>query len=158
MNPIIYIILITLIPALELRASIPYGILVAKMNWIEVFIICVLANFVLGIVVYFFMEEIVKIFTINKKIGKIWNKYVKKAQKKIHPNIEKYGVWGVGIFIGIPLPGTGVYTAAVGSYFLGFEWKEWIVANALGVIIAGIAVTAVVLSGSNGFEWVLTKL
>src|SRR3989344_3511330 len=115
MNPIIYIILITLIPALELRASIPYGILVAKMNLIEVFIICVLANFVLGIVVYFFMEEIVKIFTINKKIGKILNKYVKKAQKKIHPNIEKYGVWGVGIFIGIPLPGTGVYTAAVGS-------------------------------------------
>ena len=80
----------------------------------------------------------------------MYNKYVEKTQKKIHKYVEKYGTLGVAIFIGIPLPGSGVYSGAIGSYVLGLSYKKFILAAILGVLIAGIIVTIVTLIGGNG--------
>jgi len=45
MNNIIQLILVTFIPGLELRASIPYGITVLGMPWIKVVIITFITIF-----------------------------------------------------------------------------------------------------------------
>jgi uncharacterized membrane protein len=77
---------------------------------------------------------------------------IAKTQKKIHPLVEKYGVWGLSVFIGVPLPGSGVYSGAVGGYLLGFTKREFYLATAIGVLIAAAAVTAVVLTGAEAFS------
>ena len=56
------------------------------------------------------------------------------------------------MFIGIPLPGSGVYSGALGSYLIGLKYKKFIIANIVGVVIAGIIVTLVVLSGNGIFS------
>jgi len=150
---IIILIILTLIPALELRASIPYGILVLHMNWILVFVVCVIANILLGIVLYPFLDKFIRLFLRFKIIDKAYQKYVEKTQKKIHKYVEKYGEIGIALFIGVPLPGTGVYTAALGSYLLGLDFKKFIIATVLGVLIAGIAVLAVTMTGSEIFRF-----
>ena len=43
-DPILVLIILTLVPALELRASIPYGILATSISWPLVFLICVATN------------------------------------------------------------------------------------------------------------------
>jgi uncharacterized membrane protein len=58
---------------------------------------------------------------------------------------------GVAIFIGIPLPGTGVYAAALGSNLIGLSYKKFIIADIIGVLIAGIIVTIITLSGRGLF-------
>ncbi|MBU0614986.1 MAG: small multi-drug export protein [Nanoarchaeota archaeon] len=154
MNPIITLILLTLTPALELRASIPFGIL-SGMDWIFVSILAVTVNIILGLVLYIFLDLIIRIVTKIKLINRCYNKYVEHTQKRIKGAVEKYGKWAVAIFIAIPLPGSGVYTGALAAYLIGLKKREFLVACILGVIVAGIIVTAVTLSGSGIFRWII---
>ena len=154
MHPIIELILITFVPALELRASIPYGILTG-MDWWLVFIVCVIANIILGVVVYFLLDKFVDLVTKIKFVDKIYTKVVERTQKKIEKQVERYGELGVAVFIGIPLPGSGVYTGALASYLLGLRYKKFIIAEVIGVFIAGIIVTLVVLSGSRAWMFLI---
>ena len=57
LTEILWLIAITLLPFLELRASIPYGILSTDLSWPVVFLVCVVANAILGPVVYFFIDK-----------------------------------------------------------------------------------------------------
>jgi uncharacterized membrane protein len=149
---IVLLTLVTLIPALELRASIPMGIfkMAETVSWPLVVAICVVANVILGWVVFWVMGPA---FTFVRKWGwferKIWP-ILEKTQTKIHPYVEKYGEFGVALFIGIPLPGSGVYTGAFGSYLLGLDKRKFAIANVIGVFIAAVAVTALCLLIDQG--------
>ena len=79
----------------------------------------------------------------------LWPQF-ERARQKLHPYVEKYGEWGVAVFIGVPLPGTGAYSGAVGSYLLGLDKRRLAVANLAGVLIAGAAVTGVCLLVDHG--------
>lgn len=152
MHDILELVWLTLLPFLELRASIPYGILIKDMNLALVFFVCVLTNILLAPVVYVFLDRFIHIFLYFKPIDRVYQKYVEKTQKKINKYIEKYGWLGVAIFIGIPLPGSGVYSGALGSYVLGLSFKRFILAAIIGVLIAGIIVTTVTFLGLNGLN------
>ena len=158
MLDILKLVLLTLLPFLELRASIPYGILSTSLPWLMVFIICVLANLMLAPLLYLFLDKVVHIFFRVKRFEKFYHKTVEKTQKKIHKYVEKYGVWGLALFIGVPLPGSGVYSGALGAYILGFSYKEFLKAAIVGVLIAGTIVTAVSLMGNGTFDFVLKKI
>ena len=157
-NPILELILVTFLPFLELRASIPYGILKLHMDWVNVFIICVITNIILGIIIYFLLDKLVHLFIRIKPIGRCYHKVVERTQRKIHPYVEKYGEIGVAIFIGIPLPGSGVYTGALGSYLLGLGYKKFIIACIVGVIIAGTAVTLITLFGTGAWNFFIKAI
>ena len=146
---IIKLIIVTLLPFSELRASIPYGILGLGMNWMIVFFICVIFNIILGIGIYFLLDKFVHVVIRVRWIGKIYHKIVEKTQRKIRKYVDKYGEIGVAIFIGIPLPGSGVYSGALGAYLLGLKPKKFIIANIIGVLIAGVIVTSIVLLGNG---------
>ena len=146
-DEIIKMIAITFVPTLELRASIPYGIFAANISWLIVFAVCVVANIIVGILIYLLMDLIIKIITKIPVITKVWDNYVAKTQQKIQKGVDKYGKWALAIFIGIPLPGSGVYTGALAAYLIGLRFKKFMVANVIGVIIAGIAVTVICLTG-----------
>ncbi len=150
MHDILEIVWITLLPFLELRASIPYGILVRNMDAFTVFFVCVITNILLAPVVYVFLDKFIGFFLYFKLIDRIYQKYVERTQKKVRKYVEKYGVLGVAIFIGIPLPGSGVYSGAVGSYVLGLGFKKFIIAAIIGVLIAGTIVTLITVAGANG--------
>jgi uncharacterized membrane protein len=152
MNEIINIIWITFLPFLELRASIPYGILKANLPWVQVFVICVITNIILGAILYLLIDKIIKIATKIKAIDKIYQKYIEKTQKNINKYVDKYGELAVAVFIGIPLPGSGVYSGAIASYLLGLKYKKFMIANIIGVLIAGTIVTIVSLTGAGIFH------
>ena len=147
------LILITFIPALELRARIPIGILKYQMHFISVFFICVIANFILGIVFYLLLDQIVKLLCRVPFIDRLYQKKLVSAQKKIQKLVDKYGELGVAIFIGIPLPGSGVYTGALGSYAIGLKFKKFILADLIGVTIAGVLVTIATFVGGGIFKF-----
>ena len=59
------------------------------------------------------------------------------------------------IFIGIPLPGSGVYTGCIAAYLLGLKFKKVWPAIVMGVLIAAIIVTIVVMTGSTAFGFLI---
>ena len=60
-----------------------------------------------------------------------------KVEKK-KGQIEKYGYWGLFLFVAIPLPGTGAWTGALIAAMLDMDKKKSFLAIALGVAGAGI--------------------
>lgn len=153
---ILWIILLTFLPFLELRASIPYGI-VMGIDWKIVFLIAVIVNILLAPLLWFFVNYVMHLFLHIKFIDKIYQKIVLKTQKKVHPYVEKYGVYGLAVFIGIPLPGSGVYSGTLGAYLLGFNFKNFIKAAILGVLIAGVIVTSVTIFGEGAIRALFLK-
>jgi uncharacterized membrane protein len=151
-NPILVLILLTLLPFLELRASIPYGIFSTDLHWSTVFLICVLTNIILGPIIYLFLDKVIHIFLRINFIKKLYHKIIEKPRRKVHAAVERYGTLGIALFIGVPLPGSGSYSGALGSYLLNLGYKRFITANTLGVIIAGIAVLLISLTGSSALH------
>lgn len=81
-----------------------------------------------------------------------------KLQQAIQVYIQKYGIMGLALFIGIPLPGSGVYSAALGAYVLGFKFKDYLVATILGVLIAGIIVMLVSTAGNEAWMFLIKRV
>lgn len=145
---VLTLIACTFIPGLELRASIPVGFFSNAKEVLglpSVIAICLIANVIVGMLVFELMGPVERVF---RKWGwfdrKVWP-VIESKREKLRPSVEKYGVWGVAVFIGIPLPGTGAYTGAVGAYLLKLDRKRFYLANLAGVLLACIAVTAICL-------------
>ena len=64
----------------------------------------------------------------------------RKAMSK-KGQIEKYEFWGLMLFVGIPLPGTGAWTGALVASLLHMKFGK-----AFGAILAGIALATVIMS------------
>ena len=152
-NPYLLVMILTLLPAMELRLSIPYGYLVLKLSLWQVVGVAIVTNILLGPVVFFLLDKFLHLLLKVKWINKLWDRIVVRTQKKIHPYVEKYGTWGLGLFIGVPLPGSGVYSGAAGGYVLGFTKKEFYLATVIGVLIAAAAVAIVTFTGSEAMQF-----
>ncbi|MBW2974395.1 small multi-drug export protein [Candidatus Woesearchaeota archaeon] len=166
LQKIIILIFVTLLPFIELRLSIPLGILKGKVNlpygitlqgfgmhWLLVFLICVITNAILGIVIYFMLDKVIHLFLKIRPINRCYQKVVERTQRKIQPYVEKWGWIGLALFIGLPIPGSGSYSGALGGYLLGMGYKKFAWANLIGVIIAGILVTVITLAGQGIITW-----
>lgn len=149
---------ITFLPFLELRASIPYGIITAHFPWYLVVVVCVIANIIIGIIYFYLVGWVFKLILKIPVLNTFWEKKVEKTRQKIHAGVEKYGEYFLIIFIGIPLPGSGVYSGALGAYLLGMSFKKFLIANIFGVLIAAAAVTFAVLSGSEALKLFLKQV
>jgi len=158
MSSIITLIILTLLPFLELRASIPYGVFQTDLSLLSIFIICTITNILLAPIIYLFLDKVIHIFLRIKIIDRCYQKTVEKTQRKVHKYVEKYGILGLAIFIGIPLPGSGVYSGALGAYLLGFKFKDFFKAAVVGVLIAAVLVTLISTTGNSIFSFLIKKV
>jgi uncharacterized membrane protein len=157
--PILIIILLTFMPLVELRLSIPVGILQGSihlpygitlnglgMNPIIVFVIAVLSNILLGFALFHIWNSLDKRLR-NSFVKKPYTKFMNKSHRKVKKFVDKYGILGVALFIGIPIPGSGVYAGSLGAFVLGLDRKHFYKATIIGVLIAGILVTLLTVTG-----------
>ncbi|MBN2536277.1 MAG: small multi-drug export protein [Spirochaetales bacterium] len=140
-----------LLPIAELRGGIPYAYFQSQIPIIPAFIMCVVANAFVGPLVYFFLSTIHKLLIKWTAYQNFFEKIVERTRKKIHDKVEKYGWLGITLFVAIPLPITGAYTGALGAWILGVSKLKTILAVTLGVFIAGVIVTTVILGGEQVF-------
>ena len=65
-----------------------------------------------------------------------------RARTKTKTIIKKYGVWGLMVFVMIPLPVTGAYIGTIASYIFGISYRKSLIAISSGITISSIMVTA----------------
>ena len=53
-------------------------------------------------------------------------------------NIRRYEFWGLVLFVGIPLPGTGAWTGSLIAALLDVDFKKAVLAELLGIAIATV--------------------
>ena len=62
------------------------------------------------------------------------------------------------IFVMIPLPVTGAYTGSFAAWLFNIKKRQAFMAVSLGVIIAGIIVTTIMISGASAFNFLLKTI
>lgn len=130
------VFVISLMPILELRG----GLLAASLlglDPIKSYVISVIGNILPVPFILWFMSSILKWMRTNKYLKKLAMWLDKKVDSK-KEQIEKYGFWGLVIFVGIPLPGTGAWTGCLIASVLEMDRKKAFLAACLGVIMASI--------------------
>lgn len=134
------VFIISLCPILECRLGMFTAIVLLGMNPFVGFVISFLGNilpipFILLLINWIF-EILKKVPGINKIIYGLENKTLKKRDK-----IDKYGIWGLLLFVAIPLPGTGGWTGALLASLLHLDKKKSFGVIAIGVFIAGLIIS-----------------
>lgn len=144
------IFLVSMIPILELRG----GLIVASLLHVEMWRaipICIIGNL---IPIPFILLLITRIFALMKKT-KVFRGMVEKLESKAmgkSDKIQRYEFWGLVLFVGIPLPGTGGWTGSLISALLGIKLKKAVPAIFLGLLMATFII-CVIFYGILGQVW-----
>jgi len=157
MNSLIYAIIISLLPIAELRGGIPYAYLYGNPIWLS-YLVCVAANFFVGPIVFLFLETLHKQLIRWSFYEKLFNRFIQRVRRKTSHLIDRYGFWGVTVFVAIPLPVTGAYTGSVAAWLFGLDRKKSLLAVLAGVCISGIVVSSILYFGLEGFEFFYKKM
>ena len=148
------IALISMVPIVELRGAVPIGIGMGLHPLITI-CVCVLGNMLPIPFIHIFARKFLAWGTKQKYIGKICDFFVKKGERASKKLADKKGHYGLMIalmlFVGIPLPGTGAWTGALGASFLNLDLKTTSISVMSGVVIAGIIMTIVSVFGLQIF-------
>ena len=64
--------------------------------------------------------------------------WIDKKVVKHKGQIEKFGFWGLVLFVGIPIPGTGAWTGCLIAAVLGMDKKKSFIATMIGIFMASI--------------------
>ncbi len=155
MSHLLWVIALTLLPTLELRASIPYAMVVAGWSALPAASVAILVNTALAPLVWVFVDRALHLFLRIGWIDRIYQRYAHAKRDKLERLVERWGVLGLALFIGVPLPGTGVYSGAVAAYMLDFRFRDFLLASFLGCVLAGSVVTGVVASGSKTLSFLV---
>ncbi len=146
---ITYLVLISIAPVMELRGSIPYGILAAKLPWPIVFAVCVVANFLVAPLAFIILDKFVHLFLVFGWFERFYTQYITAARRRAGPYLQRYGAYGLILFIGMPIPGAGVWTGSVVAYILGMKKKTLFISAFAGSLLAGSIVTFFVVTGKH---------
>ena len=147
----ISLIAISILPVIELRG----GIIAAKLMgvaFLRAFPICIIGNM---LPIPFVLLLLDKIFAFLRKF-KFTAKFMAFLDRKIEKNrdkVERYGWFGLLLFVGIPLPGTGAWTGALVANALKMPIKKSLPTIFLGVISAAIimSILSYFIPGIFGF-------
>jgi uncharacterized membrane protein len=137
----VVVFLISMVPLLELRG----GLIVASLLQIPItraIPICIAGNI---IPIPFILLFIRQIFQWMKKI-KMFRGLVEKLENRAmskSDSIRKYEFWGLVLFVGIPLPGTGAWTGSLIAALLEMDIKKAVLAELLGIVIATVIMSFV---------------
>ena len=132
----ILVFIISLLPILELRG----GLLAASLlglNPVPSYIITMIGNIIPIPFILWLINRILEWMRNSKHLSGFANWLDKKVEKN-KTIIEKYGFFGLVLFVGIPLPGTGAWTGSMIASVLEMDRKKSFIAILIGVFIASI--------------------
>jgi uncharacterized membrane protein len=138
------VFIISLLPILECRLGMFTAIVLLQMNTFEGFLISFIGNL---LPIPFILILINKIFEWLKKVPGICKPiiWLEEHTLKKKDKIDKYGIWGLLLFVAIPLPGTGGWTGALLASLLHLDRKKSFGVICVGVFIAGLIITVLSL-------------
>ncbi len=148
-----YVFLISMIPVVELRGSIPYAAGFG-LPWYVAFLTAVVGNL---LPVPFILLFVRKVFDWMRKYPKL-KKIVDFCENKFAKKVEKAGntaFWTLVGFIAIPLPGTGAWTGSGIAAVCEVPFKKARLAAIIGVLIAATVVTLISYGVLAGLSFLL---
>lgn len=126
------------LPIIELRGAIPVGISLG-LSPIHATILSFIGSMIPVPFILFTIRPIFNYLkntrTFKELVCSITDKSFNKSTR-----IQKYGAWGLLVFVAIPLPGTGVWSGSLAAALLDMRFKWVFPAIFVGNLIAGVLI------------------
>jgi uncharacterized membrane protein len=150
-------VLLAFLPISELRGSIPFAI-ANQVPWYIAFLVSVVCNSLVAPACWIFLSSIHKLFLKMNWYRKFFERFIERARNKLSGSLERWGWFGIAVFVAIPLPLTGAWTGTLGAWVFGVSKRKTMLAVILGVFGAGVIVTVVMLAGTQAFNLFIKKV
>lgn len=126
------------LPLIELRGAIPVGIALG-MSPLHATLLSLVGSMIPVPFILFTIRPIFNYLKETKMFNQLVHKLTHRSMSK-SGRIQKYGVLGLILFVGIPLPGTGVWSGSLAASLLDMRFKYAFPAILIGNIIAAILI------------------
>ena len=150
----LWIAFVSMVPLIELRGAIPISQGLG-MPIIPSYIVCIIANMLPVPIIYLFARKVLEWGADKPVIGGFFSWCLRKGESGGHKLTQRAGRTGsflaLMLFVGIPLPGTGAWTGTLAASFLDMGIKTTSLAVSSGVVLAGIIMGIVALTGVHVF-------
>ena len=133
--------LIAMIPVVELRGAIPFGVTGGLPVALSV-AVSVVGNL---LPVPFIILFIRRIFAWLRRVSGRFDGLVRTMETRAESKkdvVLRYAFWGLVVLVAIPLPGTGAWTGALVAAMMDMRLKRAFPAITVGVLIAAVIVAA----------------
>ena len=130
------VFIISMIPLLELRGGLLAASLL-KISAAKAIPLCIVGNIIPIPFILLFIRQIFKVLKKTKLFRGLIIRLENRAMKK-SDQVKKYEFWGLMLFVGIPLPGTGAWTGSLIAALLEIDIKKSSMAILCGIIMATV--------------------
>lgn len=138
-------------PLGEAKVGIPIGLNSGENPYV-IFIAAFVANVLVFPIMIFFLDHVNR-YLLRWRFYKKGALYVaRKAKRGAEDKIQKYGFWGLMLFVMIPVPGTGVYAGTIATYLFNIERKKAFAANTIGIFFSSVIVWLTFFYGFSFFD------
>ncbi len=140
LSRIVEVMILSVVPWLELRFAIPFGIARLKLHPALSFGAAVAASWIAIVPVLFVLDLFYHSFFSRIPLVR---QGVEAIRTHGRSYVEKWGVLGVGIYVSLPIPGPGIYSGTILAWLFELPRKQAVVALAVGTMVSAILVTAI---------------
>lgn len=137
--------LVAMSPVFELRGAIPLAIGVYGLPVWSAYVFAVVGNLVPALSIPIIGIVVGRLSARFSFFDRFFIWLFAHTRKKHEGKFERYREFALILFVAIPLPFTGVWTASLAAFVFGIPFKKAFPLIGIGVIIAGIIVTLVTL-------------
>ena len=151
LKPVIITFFMSMLPVIELRGAIPYGV-IAGLSIPAAYLISVIGSITPVPILVMFTRTV---FEWLRKKSDGLDRFVSKLEAKGEEHkdvVLKYEFWGLVIIAAVPLPGGGAWMGSLVAAIMDMRLKKAVPAIAIGTVIAGIIVTTVTY-GAGALFW-----
>ena len=132
------VFIVSLFPILECRGGLIVAALLGVKLWVAV-PICIIGNVLPVPFILLLLKKLLGWMKKTRLHGIA--EWVERRGAKKSAGIKFGEFWGLLLFVGIPLPGTGAWTGSLIATILDMDWKKAIVPILLGVLMATVIMT-----------------
>lgn len=143
------VLVVAMLPVVELRGAVPIGNNLLRLPLWQTLTLSIVGNLLPIVLVLLLLEKTVAWLSRFGLFRRFFEWLYARTRRRSGV-IQRYEFWGLVLFVGIPLPGTGAWTGSLAAVLLGMSYWRSLLACLLGVLLAAAIVTALSLLGIWG--------
>lgn len=137
----VFIIFLSAVPIGELRVALPIALQVYGFSIPRALVDVYLGNALPVLPLLFGLRALVRWCDAHWPFfHRLLERFIHRTQMRLEKDYAAYGSLALCIFVAIPLPLTGVWTASVAAVIFGIRPRRALVAILSGMVIAGVIV------------------
>lgn len=136
---------IATMPILEIRGGLPVALEIFHLPFWEAYFLAVAGNLFSACVLVFSLKALVDFLSRRSSLGeRFFHWWFSHTKARFQKSYDLYGALALFLFVAIPLPITGVWTASVATVLFGIRPKVALPAMFFGICVSGLIVAFVV--------------